>query len=266
MLETQQNHSSQDFVHHIETYTLKQGIHPPLLQDESGNWYRDDTHILDAVSFLRRGILELREMDGEQGTLDQLNDYVFTGTNDRTSFSQWDIQEAIEKDRLEKATTPEQEQAAYRDSVLLVDRNTQDGIIGVLEGRIYTYAGTGDKALLINWVVTSNSGIDDDSKGYRRSGVGIKLYQESEKLAREKGIELLIAAVNPENTASTAFHKRNGFLREEFDPSKTENGVMAAHKTEHGAFMPPYIFESEDGAPPKVAEYYTKRLVPFNQE
>ncbi len=253
------------FSHQIDVYNPR-NITPPLLQDEQGNQYRDTSDIQDALALIRQGIYELVGMNGLPATLDNQSDCSLSVGEDGLSIVQWNTQKKIQDDALNKAQTDEDKEKALRDSFLVIDRNTKDGIIGAAEGRIYTFAGTGEKALIVHWVATRATGSGDEDKySYRGAGVAAAMYDRIEELAGQHNVKLMIAAVNPQNTASRRFHEGRGMHVEVFNPELAseydEDGNPRAYKTDNGAYIPPYIFgRDENNVPTHYAEYYTKRM------
>lgn len=214
-----------------------------------------DSHTQDALFLLRRGIWELHDINGSEFTAHNQPDYdlrpqeVFphakgTGTG---VLEYW---EAV--------------QAQGREPFLMVVSNIKDGVVGVLEGRKYTYAGTNEPAIFVNWVVVENSGRNDsDEYSYRGKEVGNLMYDTLEEMAREQGIGLLIAGVNAANTKAIRLHEKRGFVKEEFAGELDEKGEPHPHATEHGIFHPPYQIEDTDSEGNKVEgiiEVYSKRL------
>lgn len=72
----------------------------------------------------------------------------------------------------------------------------------------------------------------------RGSGVGQKLYEEIERLGRERGIENLISIITSDNEGSLRFHRKNGF---------TEIGVMPAVAFKFGKYLDVSFFQKHLG-------------------
>lgn len=175
-----------------------------------------DSHLQDALALLRRGIWELRDINGLEMTRREQSKYFLdegdlpdsTGNNPVTMMKYWETQ-----------------REAGRQPFLLVDWNTKDGIVGVVEGRIYNFYATQEETLFVNWVVVRNSGSnDDDGYSYRGRKVGEQLYSKVEELGRAYGVTLLIAGVNPLNSRSARFHEKSEFSKEQFSAELTPDG------------------------------------------
>lgn len=208
-----------------------------------------DSHLQDALSLLRMGPHELIDINGVHSTIDWQSDYTLTTENTpgTTKIKLW-----------------EQVQEQGREPFLLVDWNTKDGVVGVVEGREYTYAGTDEKAIFINWIVVKNSGTnDDDIYTYRGQNVASRMYDKVESVAREHGVKLLIAGINTDNPRSAGFHTKQGFRNESFSGELAADGSQKPHRTPNGAFIPPYSSEDTDSNGNVLKtniDFYTKRL------
>lgn len=226
--------------HHIDVFT------PETI---AGLGY--DSHLQDAMFLLRQGIWELRDMNGMQSVRDWQPEYDVIVEDSATNITLW---KHIEEGN--------RQQHDDRKPFLLIDWNTRDGIVGVVEGREYHYRGTGERAIFINLVVVRNcASNDDDEYSYRgKRLVGGRLYKKVEELARNNTVTLLIAGVNCENKGSVRFHEKNGFVNEQYSEELAISGPDFAYRTENGAYVPPYR-EVDDGSSfERVIEFYTKRL------
>lgn len=249
--------------HHIMVYT------PENIQDLGY-----DSHLLDALSLLRQGIHELRDEDGIHSANEWKSSYSLVVENDSntTRIALWEYMKEQQKlvearKELSKAEMVEKKRYPF----LLVEWNTKDGIIGVLEGRRYIYEPTGDPAIFINWVVVRDYGSNDtDTYTYRgRHVVADSLYSKVEEMARQNGVKLIIAGVNSKNKSSQTFHEKRGFVNESTD--KEDNPQPYA--TDSGAFIPPFAINDIDSQGNKIVdkdsngketvrntEFFTKRL------
>lgn len=214
-----------------------------------------DSHLQDALALLRRGIWELRDINGLEMTRREQLKYFLdegdlpdnTGNNPVALMKYWETQ-----------------REAGRQPFLLVDWNTKDGIVGIVEGRIYNFYATEEEALFVNWVVVRDSGSnDDDGYSYRGRKVGEQLYNKVEELSRAYGVTLLIAGVNPANSPSIRFHRKRGFSSEQSLGLRSPNGYPIPHPTENGAFIPSfpiYGTDSRNNPVEGAIEFHTKRL------
>lgn len=214
-----------------------------------------DSHTHDALFLLRRGIWELNDINGSEFTAHNQPDY--------------DLRSKEVLPNAKGAGTGvleywEAVQDQGREPFLMVVSNIKDGVVGVLEGRKYTYAGTDEPAIFVNWVVVENSGRNDsDEYSYRGKEVGNLMYDKLEEMAREHGIGLLIVGINDKNSKAIRFHEKRGFVKEEFAGELDEEGNPKPHATDRGIFHPPYPvegFDSNGNRVEGVIEIYSKRL------
>lgn len=207
--------------------------------------YRDP-RLCSALSLIRRGIYELRNMNGVENVMSQSNIYTVNPLNfdhqmgppQSPFFEFWRYVEGMR-----------------RQPFLLAALAPNGGIVGALEGRKYTYAGTGDEAIFVNWVVVDRK--------YRKQGVGSSLCKTVESMGRAEGIELLMGGINRVNTPSQALFTRAGFVREKLQgdvPSGCEQGPF---KTPNGAYVPSYKVHGTDAQGNEIKGYidvWSKRL------
>lgn len=209
----------------------------------------NDPHLHDALFLLRCGIWELRDMNGIEMTLREQSKYEIANAYGygNTFIGYWELQKTNN-----------------REPFLLVDWNTKDGIVAVAEGRKYFYAGTGEEAIFINWVVIRDTGSNDnDDYTYRGKKVAKRLYDKIEEQALECGVTLLIAGVNPLNGRSARFHEKSGFSKEQFSGEVASDGNPLPHRTPNGAFIPSFPIHGTDSRNNPVEgaiEFHTKRL------
>lgn len=134
------------------------------------------------LAVIRKGIEDVSEMYGLNNSHIAQIEYTPHGYIDT-----WN--EQISKDR-----TP-----------FILSANDNRGLVGVIEGRIYTYKGR--RAIFVNWVVVPR----DENQDRRRAGIGTYLYSQLEELAQKYGVEVIIAGVNPLNFPSEGLHSKFGY-------------------------------------------------------
>lgn len=207
--------------------------------------YRDP-RFCEALTLIRRGIYELRNINGVENvmnqskiyTVDPLNLDIGVGPPQCPFFEFWRHVEGM-----------------GRRPFLLTALAPNGGIIGALEGRKYTFEKTKDEAVFINWVVANRPN--------RGQGVGVRLCQEVEKIAKEERIKLLIAGINRLNTNSQALFESVGYVKEVLFGGPPSDWEEVPFKTPGGAYIPSYPVHGLDfqgNEFKSVIDVWTKRL------
>ncbi len=182
------------------------------------NTVSSDPQFGRGLSIIRRGIKEVAYLNGPEMTDHELEKY----TPQRGFEEYW-------KGQVESGRQP----------FLAVGWNNMLGDVAAMEGRFYTYKGTQDPAVFINWIATR----------IKRVGIGTEFYRHVEGIAQQRGTRLLIAGIHQGNEPSQKLHDKVGFVKEVSDKAEP-------FATERGAFIPPYQLDEGRGA----IEFYTKRV------
>jgi L-amino acid N-acyltransferase YncA len=165
----------------------------------------------EALSLVRSGIFELRNISGVEATKSECDKY-----NGPAFREFW-----------------ERVMGMDREPFLLASLTPNGGIVGVLEGRKYTYSGTRDRAIFVNWIVVDRK--------FRGKGVGSSIYKRVKEMARADDIKLLIAGINGKNANSRSLHLKEGFrLESPAEELSTGERIMLPFRTARGAYIPGY--------------------------
>ncbi len=200
---------------HIDVYTRDvfaqmgtEGVYDPVLQD--------------ATSLIQYGAWGLRNLSG-------------MGYMAREEICLASMTSGVDPEHPQPMVRRWESISQDREPFMMVAWDIHTGVVGVVEGRVYTYAPTGDKAIFIYWVVVRDTGDGDQILSYQGRGVGRQLYEQVEAFARARGVDVIIAGVHTENTNSQHFHASRGFHNE-----TCSGGDTCPHATPCGVYIPPY--------------------------